>query len=379
MKIILAPDSFKGSMSATEVATYMSQSISEIYPQADVHALPVGDGGEGTMESLVNATNGTFHSVNVTGPLGNQVSAQYGVLNDGKTCVIEMAEASGLKHIPDNCLNAMDSTTFGTGELILNALDKGFRNFIIALGGSATNDGGSGMLQALGVKLLDNQQQEINFGGAALKDLKVIDLTYFDQRIKHCNFTIASDVQNPLIGPNGASHVFGKQKGASMAQISQLDSNLEHWANLIAAETKIRIHNTPGAGAAGGLGAAFKAFFPNQFKEGIQVVIDYTNLEQHLKDADLIITGEGKIDFQTFYGKTPLGIAKCARKFNVPIIFIGGTVDIDIEQLSDLGVISAFSLTDRPLSLADTIQNSEQLITKVTKNIIKTFFHNTTF
>ncbi|WP_436862765.1 glycerate kinase [Staphylococcus caeli] len=379
MKIILAPDSFKGSMSATEIATYMSQSISEIYPQADVHALPVGDGGEGTMESLVNATNGTFHSVNVTGPLGNQVSAQYGVLNDGKTCVIEMAEASGLKHIPENCLNAMDTTTFGTGELILNALDKGFRNFIIALGGSATNDGDSGMLQALGVKLLDNQQQEINFGGAALQNLKVIDLTYFDQRIKHCKFTIASDVQNPLIGPNGASHVFGKQKGASMAQINQLDSNLEHWANLVAAETNIRIHNSPGAVAAGGLGAAFKAFFPNHFEEGIQVVIDYTNLEQHLKDADLIITGEGKIDFQTFYGKTPLGIAKCARKFNVPIIFIGGTVDIDIERLSDLGVISAFSLTDRPLSLADTIQNSEQLIKKVTKNIIKTFFHNAKF
>ncbi|MDK9868690.1 glycerate kinase [Staphylococcus equorum] len=375
MKIILAPDSFKGSITATQVSKYMADSITEVYPQADIHALPVGDGGEGTMEALVNATNGSFHTASVTGPLGNHVTAQYGVLGDD-TCVIEMAEASGLKHLTDDTLNAMTTTTYGTGELIYDALEKGYKKFILAIGGSATNDAGAGMLQAIGAKLLDENGKDIAFGGGALQHIKQIDLSHFDTRIKHCEFIIATDVQNPLIGPDGASHVFGKQKGATEDNIKQLDDNLTHWANLVERSTNMRLHDLPGAGAAGGLGGAFKAFLPSHFEDGIQVVIKHTQLEQLLPNADLVITGEGKIDFQTFYGKTPMGIAKCAKQFDVPVIFIGGSIEVDIDQFDEVGVVSAFSLTDGPLSLAETLANSEKLIKKTTKNIIRTFFHN---
>ncbi|PHK49998.1 glycerate kinase [Staphylococcus edaphicus] len=375
MNIILAPDSFKGSMSATEVATYMSQSISDVFPKAEIHTLPVGDGGEGTMEALVNATDGTFTTVNVTGPLGNKVTAQYGVLNDKQTCVIEMAEASGLKHVPNHALNVMQATTFGTGELIKAALDSGYTKFILALGGSATNDAGAGMLQALGAKLLDQYDNEVGFGGTCLQHIRNFDLTHFDARIKHCTFTIATDVQNPLIGNNGASFVFGKQKGATEAQLNALEQNLTHWADLVALEKGIRLHDLPGAGAAGGLGGAFKAFFPSHFEDGIQVVIDYIKLDEYMDNADLVITGEGRIDFQTFYGKTPMGIAKFAHKYKVPVIFIGGSIDVDVDRFNDVGVIGAFSLTNGPMSLEDTITQSESLVKKATKNIVKTFFH----
>ncbi|PTJ85614.1 glycerate kinase [Staphylococcus succinus] len=376
MKIILAPDSFKGSMSATEVTQFMTESIREVYPLAEINALPVGDGGEGTMEALVNATTGQFIPVNVTGPLGNKVRAQYGILGDSETCVIEMAEASGLKHVPEHRLNAMLTTTFGTGEIIKHALDNGYNKFILAIGGSATNDGGAGMLQALGAQLIDDFGNQINFGGGNLQHIKQIDLSSFDDRIAHSEFTIATDVQNPFIGPDGASHVFAKQKGASEIERQQLDKYMAHWANIIESYTGIRLHTLPGAGAAGGLGGAFKAFFPSHFEDGIQVVIAHTHLESYLPNADLLITGEGKIDFQTFFGKTPIGIAKCAKRYNVPVIFIGGTVDIDIEQYKDFGVVSAFSLSDGPRSLAETIANSEKLIKKATKNIVRTFFHN---
>ena len=232
------------------------------------------------------------------------------------------------------------------------------------------------MLQALGARLINKNLNDITFGGAALKDIHHIDLKNFDDRIQHCNFVIATDVKNPLIGQDGASHVFGKQKGASSSEITLLEQNLTHWANIVESTQHIRLHELAGAGAAGGLGGAFKAFFPSEFNDGIQVVINLIHLENYLEDADLVITGEGKIDFQTFYGKTPIGIAKCAQKFNVPVIFIGGTVDVDIDMLNDFGVVSAFSLTDGPMSLAHTIANSEKLIKKATKNIVKTFFHN---
>lgn len=259
MEIILAPDSFKGSMKASEVTKYMKDSILEIFPESTIHDLPIGDGGEGTMEALVNATNGTFTTVSVTGPLGDKVTAQYGVL-DKHTCVIEMAEASGLKHLAQDALNPLSTTTYGTGELILHALNQGYKNFILAIGGSATNDAGAGMLQALGAELKDNQNHSINFGGGELQNLAQIDLSNFDPRINHCNFIIATDVQNPLVGPNGASFIFGKQKGASAQNMQQLDDNLTHWANLVEHTTGIRLHDLPGAGAAGGLGVHSKRF-----------------------------------------------------------------------------------------------------------------------
>ncbi|MCY1038271.1 glycerate kinase [Staphylococcus nepalensis] len=375
MEIILAPDSFKGSMKASEVTNYMKESILEIFPKAIIHDLPVGDGGEGTLEALINATNGVLTSIDVTGPLGEKVLAQYGIINND-TCVIEMAEASGLKHLCEDALNPLVTTTYGTGELILHALNKGYKKFILAIGGSATNDAGAGMLQALGAELKDNQNHSLTLGGGALKNLNHIDLTHFDSRIANCKFIIASDVQNPLVGQNGASFIFGKQKGASPEDMKQLDLNLNHWANHVENTTGIKLHDLKGAGAAGGLGGAFKAFFPSYFKDGIQVVIEHIQFEKYVKRADLVITGEGKIDYQTFYGKAPIGIAKCAQKYNVPVIFIGGAVEIDITDLKNTGVISAFSLSNGPMSLAEIFSNSEKLIKQTTKNIVSTFFHN---
>ncbi|MDU0462618.1 glycerate kinase [Staphylococcus ureilyticus] len=375
MEIILAPDSFKGSMKASEVTKYMKDSILEVFPESTIHDLPIGDGGEGTMEALINATNGSFTTVSVTGPLGDKVTAQYGIL-DNHTCVIEMAEASGLKHLDQDELNPLYTTTYGTGELILHALNHGYQNFILAIGGSATNDAGAGMLQALGADLKNNQNYSIHFGGGELQNLAQIDLSNFDPRIAYCNFIIATDVQNPLVGPNGASFIFGKQKGASAQNMHQLDDNLTHWANLVEHTTGIRLHDLPGAGAAGGLGGAFKAFFPSYFKEGIQVVMEYIQFEKYLKQADLILTGEGKIDQQSFYGKAPIGIAKCAKKYNVPVIFIGGSVEVDEKDLKDSGILSAFSLSNGPMSLEETFSKSEKLIKQTTKNIVKTFFHN---
>ncbi len=376
MNIILAPDSFKGSMTSFEITQYMSESIYELFPDATVHDLPIGDGGEGTMPALVHATNGQFIEVNVTGPLDAQVNARYGVLGDRSTCVIEMAEASGLTHVNSSQMNVMKATTFGTGELIKHALDQGYKDFILAIGGSATNDGGAGMLQALGAQLTDKAGNEIGFGGESLSQVEHIDLSHFDQRISTSKFIIATDVQNPFIGSNGASFVFGAQKGATTTEQRQLDNNLKHWADVINQYQNVKLHHLPGAGAAGGLGGAFKAFFPSYFEDGIEVVIKHTNLESYLPHADLVITGEGKIDHQTFFGKAPIGIAHCAQRFNVPVIFIGGTVDVDFKQCQQHGVIGAFSLTDRPQSLEYTIQHSPQLLKKLTQNIISTYFHS---
>ncbi|PTK95649.1 glycerate kinase [Staphylococcus gallinarum] len=378
MNIILAPDSFKGSMSSTTVTKLMHNSITSLYPNATVQSLPMGDGGEGTMEALINATNGQLFTESVTGPIGEQVQATYGVLGDGETCIVEMAEASGLRHLNESQLNALETTTYGTGELILSALNKGYQQFILAIGGSATNDAGAGMLQALGAQLLDAQGNAISFGGGSLADLDSINLSTFDNRIAKASFIIASDVNNPLVGPEGASFVFGKQKGASDTELQLLDNNLLHFANIVESEVNIHIHDFPGAGAAGGLGGAFKAFFPCEFRNGIDVVIEYSKLTSYLAGADLILSGEGKIDHQSLYGKTPIGVARCAQRFNVPVILIGGTVDIAIEKLHEHGILSAFSLVNGPKSLADTLAISEQLLQGITKNIVSTFFFSKT-
>ncbi|MCG7339148.1 glycerate kinase [Staphylococcus sp. ACRSN] len=376
MNIILAPDSFKGSMTATQVTNLMQESISSIFPKAELQSLPMGDGGEGTMEALINATNGQLFTESVTGPLGNIVQATYGVLGDGETCVVEMAEASGLKHLKESQLNALKTTTYGTGELILSALNKGYKHFILAIGGSATNDAGAGMLQALGAKLLNKQGHSIGYGGAELANLHSIDLTAFDLRIAQASFIVASDVNNPLVGPKGASLVFGKQKGATDRELQILDNNLHHFADIVELTSNTHLHDFPGAGAAGGLGGAFKAFFPSQFRNGIDVVIEYSQFNQYVSNADLVLSGEGKIDHQTLYGKTPIGVARCAQQYNVPVILIGGTVDIAIEKLHEHGILSAFSLVDGPKSLPDTLANSEKLIQGITKNIVSTFFHS---
>lgn len=375
MKIIIAPDSFKGSLSAVEAASSINRGIKKVFSNAETILLPVGDGGEGTMETLVAATGGGIRVVPVIGPLGNRIEAAYGVLGDGETCVIEMASASGLHLVPEGQLCPLEATTFGTGELILQALNDGFTTFIIGLGGSATNDGGSGMLQALGMHLLDEQGNEVSRGGGELNKVNRIDMKSFDKRIKDSKFIIASDVQNPLVGLQGASHVFGPQKGASVEEVDFLDSNMLVWADEIAKTTGIELHNQPGAGAAGGIGGAFQAFFPIEMKRGVDVVLEYTKLEGQLENADLVITGEGKVDSQTIFGKTALGVAQLAKSNNVPTIIIAGSIGEDIEELYDHGVVSINSIINRPMTLKEAVDNAEGLLTSCAEQVVRSYFY----
>lgn len=375
MKIIIAPDSFKGSLSAVEVAKAINKGVKNAYSDAETHLLPVADGGEGTMDTLVTATNGEIREVSVIGPLGNEVKAAYGILGGSDTCVIEMASASGLALVPDGKLSPLDATTYGAGQLIKQALNDGFSSFIIALGGSATNDGGAGMLQALGLKLLDKTGKEVGYGGGQLVDIAKIDMNFFDPRIKNSKFLIASDVQNPLIGLNGASYIFGPQKGATPEVVKLLDENMSHWANQVAGVTGISLHDLPGAGAAGGIGGAFQAFFPAKMERGIDVVLDYVNLNGYLKNADLVITGEGQVDHQTASGKTALGVAQAAKKENVPTIILAGAVGEGVEVLYDFGIVSVNSIIDKPMTLHESMARTAELLEKSAEQIIRSYFY----
>jgi glycerate kinase len=375
MKIVIAPDSFKGSLSAVEAARAIERGIKKAFPEADTLCLPVADGGEGTLDTLVAATFGQKIPVFVTGPLGQKVEAEYGILGDGETCVIEMAKASGIPLIPREELNPLKATTFGTGELIKQALDDGFTSFILALGGSATNDGGAGMLQALGLSVLDEQGNQISTGGAELTNISSIDLSDFDERIQDCQFLIASDVENPLIGPHGASHVFGPQKGATPEMALRLDACLAHWADEVEKVTGVHLHDLPGAGAAGGIGGAFQAFFPSRMKRGIDVVIEYTGLLTALEGADLVITGEGQVDFQTASGKTPMGVAQAALLKNIPTIIIAGSVGNGIEALYQYGVVSAHSIINKPMELKEAMETAGELLEKSAEQVVRSFFY----
>ncbi|MED1472085.1 glycerate kinase [Bacillus salipaludis] len=375
MKIVIAPDSYKGSLSAVEVARSIEKGIQNAFPDAHTLCLPVADGGEGTLDTLVAATNGQKVSVIVTGPLGQKVEAEYGILGDGRTCVIEMAKASGIPLISREELNPLKATTFGTGELIKQALDDGFTSFILALGGSATNDGGAGMLQALGLSLLDKKGNKISTGGAELTKIHSIDLSEFDKRISNCQFLIASDVENPLIGPHGASHVFGPQKGATPEMVQILDNCLTHWADEVEKVTNVHLHDLTGAGAAGGIGGAFQAFFPCRMKRGIDVVIEYTGLQDALIGADLVITGEGQVDFQTASGKTPMGVAQAALVNKIPTIIIAGSVGKGIDVLYQYGVVSVHSIINKPMELTEAMETAGELLENAAEQVVRSFFY----
>ncbi|WP_273854263.1 glycerate kinase [Guptibacillus spartinae] len=376
MKVVIAPDSFKGSLTAREAAVAIVRGVKSAVPLAETSLIPMADGGEGTLQTLVDATGGSTTHVQVKGPLGNQIDAKYGILGDNQTCIIEMASASGLVLVPDGKLNPLVTTTFGTGELIKHALDKGYRKFILAIGGSATNDGGAGMLQALGLRLLDEKGNEVGFGGGCLKDIDCIDLHAFDERIKESSFLIASDVENPLIGPNGASYIFGPQKGASQKDVAFLDDQLTHWADKIEKKIGIKIHDNPGAGAAGGIGGAFQAFFPSKMERGVDVVIHHTQLQEKLADADLVITGEGQVDSQTASGKTPMGVAQTAQYLGVPTIVMAGSVGEGIEVLYEYGVVSVHSIVNRPMNLETAIKQASMLLESSTEQVVRSYFHH---
>jgi glycerate 2-kinase len=376
MKIVIAPDSFKGSVSALEAAIAIEKGIKNCLPQAETVLVPVADGGEGTMDSLVLATGGKKVQSRVSGPLGNPVNAEYGILGDGKTCVIEMASASGLCLIPTNQRNPMLTTTYGTGQLIKKALDDGSRHFILAIGGSATNDGGSGMLQALGLQLLDSNGNSVGFGGGELHSIKTIDDSQWDKRIAESTFLIASDVQNPFIGSNGASHVFGPQKGATPEMITILDNNLHDWADLILAKTGVRVHDMPGAGAAGGIGGAFQAFFPATMRRGIDIVMEYTRFRDYLHGADLVFTGEGQIDYQTASGKTPMGVAQEAQKLDIPTIVLAGSIGNGIEVLYECGITSVHSIMNSPMPLKKAMKKAPELLAQKSEQVLRTYLAN---
>lgn len=373
MKIIIAPDSFKGSLSAIAATEAIERGIQRYMPQAEIVKIPMADGGEGTLDSLIAAANGKKIQVTVTGPLGIPVEAMYGIIEPHSTAVIEMASASGICLLRADQLNPLLTTTYGTGELIKHALDAGCRHFILAIGGSATNDGGTGMLQALGMQLMDATGQSVGTGGAALQKISFIDDQNFDSRIAQSHFLLACDVQNPFIGPNGATHVYGAQKGATAEMIEALDEYMTSWADVIAAKTAINVHEIPGAGAAGGLGGAFLAFFPVVMKRGIDVVIEYSHLSDHLKNADLVITGEGQIDAQTASGKTPMGVAQEALRYNVPTIALAGSVGLGIDKLYTYEIISVHSIINSPMSLQTAMEKAAELLEQCAEQVIRTY------
>jgi glycerate kinase len=356
VKVVIAPDSFKGSLTALEVAESAEKGIRNVFKDVEVVKVPMADGGEGTVRALVDATEGKIVNIEVTGPLGEKIDSFYGILGDGKTAVIEMAAASGLPLVPYDKRNPMITTTYGTGELIKSALDEGCREFIIGIGGSATNDGGVGMAQALGIRFLDENGKVLPFGGGALSKLNKIDMTYMDERLRESRFIVACDVDNPLCGPRGASYVYGPQKGATREMVIKLDNNLKHLANIIKRDIKKDVENVKGAGAAGGLGAGLMAFVDAQLKPGIDIVIEKTKLRERIKDADIVITGEGKIDSQTINGKTPIGVAKVAKEFNASVIAIAGCISDDAYINHEHGIDAMFSIINYPIDIEEAIK-----------------------
>jgi len=370
-RIVAAPDSFKGSLTAKEVAEALEAGIKRYDNSIEVIKVPMADGGEGTVQSMVDATGGHMISVTVKGPMLSEVEAFYGILGDGRTAVIEMAAASGLLLVEPGERNPLIATTYGTGELIRHALDMGCRRIIIGIGGSATNDGGAGAMQALGVRLLDDSGNDIGFGGGSLGGLYRIDINNLDPRIKDAEITVACDVDNPLCGPKGASRVFGPQKGADDAMIEELDRNLAHYADLVESTLGVKIKDYPGAGAAGGLGGGLLAFLGATLKKGVDIVIETVELEKKIRDADLVITGEGRMDYQTIYGKTPFGVAKAAEKYGIPVIAICGSIGKGAEVLYDNGFASIFSIIDKPMCIDEAMEKSSELIQNCSERVIR--------
>ncbi|KAA9030638.1 glycerate kinase [Niallia endozanthoxylica] len=351
MKVLIAIDSFKGSISSLEGSKAIALGIKEVYPAAEIVTLPLADGGEGTVEALVRATGGRLVKKEVTGPLQEKIQAAYGILGDQKTAVIEVAEACGLPLVPLEKRNPFYTTTYGVGELILDAMDHGCREFVIGLGGSATNDAGVGMLQALGYRFLDNMQETVGLGAKELSRIVTIDVSQVTPLLKQCYFRVACDVNNPLYGPDGASHIFGPQKGATPEMVEELDLWVKQLAEITLKELNVDIQSIAGAGAAGGLGAAFSGFLGAHLESGINLILDMVQMEKHLEGADFVITGEGKIDGQTSRGKAPLGAAKLAQNHQIPVIALAGSVTDETNALHSLGMTSIFSIISSPLSL----------------------------
>ena len=362
MKVVIAPDSYKGCLSALEVAKAMERGVLSVFSSAEVRKIPIADGGEGTVAALVTATNGQLRQTEVTDPLGNKIIAQWGILGDRRTAVIEMAAASGLPLVPKEKRDPRFTTTFGTGELIQAALAEGLPKIIIGIGGSATNDGGTGMARALGVRFLNAAGQEVAAGGGSLAEICQIDTTGLDLRLKNTEIVVACDVDNPLCGTRGASAVFGPQKGATPEMVQQLDAGLAKYASCARQATGRDVAEKAGAGAAGGLGAGLMFFTPAQLKPGVEIVLDAVGFSDIVRDADFVITGEGRTDFQTAFGKAPVGVAKVAKTHGVPVFCISGGLGDGADDVLAQGIDAVMSICDRPLSLEECMSAGAQLI-----------------
>lgn len=371
MKIVIAPDSFKDSLSAEKVADAIAAGLADVMPHAQLIKCPMADGGEGTVEAIVAAGNGQLRRNHVQGPLGAPVEAHWGWLPDSHTAIIEMAEASGLQLLKPEQRNACITSTFGTGELIKAALDAGARRVILAIGGSATNDAGAGALQALGLGLFDAQGNHLPRGGLALAHVARIELSGLDPRLAEVRFEIAADVNNPLCGEHGASAIFGPQKGASAEQVRLLDQALGHFADHCANVLPKDVRHEPGSGAAGGLGFAAKAFFGAQFRAGVEVVAELVGLAEAVKGADLVITGEGRFDAQTLRGKTPFGVASIARAEGVPVVVLAGTLGEGYQALYEHGINAAFAIASGPMTLQDACARAAPLLTDRARDIAR--------
>jgi len=371
MKVVIAPDSFKDSLSALGVAQAIAKGWQNVFPDAEALICPMADGGEGTIEAVLEVCEGEWREKTVMGPLGQSVQAKWGWLEHQKIAIIEMAQASGIQLVPPSERDACRSTTFGAGQLILDALDAGAKDIILTVGGSATNDGGTGLLSALGAVLLDANHNVLPAGGLALKNLSKIDLTHFDPRIQHIRFLLAADVTNPLCGPNGASHIFGPQKGATPAQVQLLDQALAHFADVSTQLLGFDKRDEAGSGAAGGLGFAAKSYLNAEFKAGVEVVAELNQLASKISNADWVITGEGKFDQQTLNGKTVFGVSRVAKMKNVPVIVIAGTLGEGYQALYEHGVTAAFSLTNGPITLEQACEQAAELIFERTIDIAR--------
>ncbi|GAA0107725.1 MULTISPECIES: glycerate kinase [Clostridium] len=370
MKVVIAPDSYKGSLTAMEVANSIEEGIIKYNKNIEVVKVPMADGGEGTVQALVDATGGKIINLKVCDPLLREIDSFYGILGDGKTAIIEMAAASGLNLLHKNELNPLITSTYGTGQILNDAIEKGCRKIIVGLGGSATNDGGAGMLRALGIRFLNKDGRDIPEGGGVLKNLYKIDKKNFNTEILKCEIIVACDVDNTLCGINGATNVFGPQKGASEDDIRILDEGLSEYSKIIKREFGVDVLNVSGSGAAGGTGAAFLVIGA-KLESGVDIVIRETNLVEALKDSDIVFTGEGRIDFQTKFGKAPYGVAKEAEKIGLPVIAICGEIGEGYDELYNHGFTSIFSIVNKPMTLEDSIKDSKKLINDVSERVIR--------
>ena len=373
MKILVAMDSFKGSLSSLELAESIEIGIKNIYSDAEIIKIPIADGGEGTVEALVKGCNGELIEIIVNNPLMEKINAKYGIMGNKKTAIIEMAQASGLVLVKKEQRNPMKTTTYGTGELICDAIKKGCREFIIGIGGSATNDAGLGMLQALGYRFLDENKIELGYGGEILSKVKYIDSSNKITELEECKFLIACDVDNPFYGSNGAAEIYSRQKGATENMVKELDKGLMDLAQIIKTELKIDISSLSGAGAAGGLGGGLVAFLKGNLSPGIDIILEKMKLEQKLKGVDFVITGEGRLDHQTSMGKAPVGVARIAKKWNIPVIALAGGITDEAIETHKNGIDSFFSIINYPITLEEAMkkETTKKFIQRNTEEIFR--------